>query len=399
MTQDDRVASPPTNQIDTDLAAAEAELAVAQKQMAWEMSKAAVDAAGLVDPTPISDGIGAAMSLADGDVAGAGLSLLSMLPYVGDVLGKTAKGARTAKVINRIAVNVAALTARIKNLKAAKAAGAVGKQGKRGIEVATNAVATGMRHIQDKLAVVTKCPKMQKAITDAAAKCGIRPAAAVRLLEIAKERGVTIRMRPTNKDAKDWIMKGHPPKPGPLKMKTINEVDTLIGAPKESKGLVGYFKPKMPDSRLEQKNPELYKEAMNRYWQRAKEYCDEREAIKRLEQKNMVTVQNGVVIDKASGKGYTGDNDIFDIRKADGSLLSETERNAVVDELRKPPVSAQHPDHMSWETKNRHEQEIKDSIINKHGSNGEALGEFGPDGFATSHALPSGNVIQLGPKR
>jgi hypothetical protein len=74
------------------------------------MAQSAVDAAGLIDPTPISDGIGALMSAARGDWFGAGMSLVSMIPYAGDAVGKTAKGAklmaRVATLRKRIANNV-----------------------------------------------------------------------------------------------------------------------------------------------------------------------------------------------------------------------------------------------------------------------------------------------------
>ncbi|KIN61443.1 putative Rhs-family protein [Sulfitobacter noctilucae] len=53
------------------------------------------DVAGIFDPTPISDTIGAGLSLAQGDFVGAGLSILGYIPYVGD-LGKIAKVSRYA---------------------------------------------------------------------------------------------------------------------------------------------------------------------------------------------------------------------------------------------------------------------------------------------------------------
>jgi hypothetical protein len=53
------------------------------------------DVAGIFDPTPISDGVGGVLSLARGDWLGAGLSVLGMIPYIGDT-GKIAKIARRA---------------------------------------------------------------------------------------------------------------------------------------------------------------------------------------------------------------------------------------------------------------------------------------------------------------
>jgi hypothetical protein len=97
--------------------AAEKELSDLQKELAWELSVTAVNVAGIVDPTPISDGISMAMSLKEGDLIGAGLSLISMVPYVGDALSKGAMGARTAKKIVNLQKRIAAVTAKIGKLR------------------------------------------------------------------------------------------------------------------------------------------------------------------------------------------------------------------------------------------------------------------------------------------
>ncbi len=74
----------------------------ASSDLKWELAQSAVDAAGLVDPTPISDAVGAVMSAARGDWFGAAMSLVSMLPYAGDAIGKTAKGAKLAAKIAKL---------------------------------------------------------------------------------------------------------------------------------------------------------------------------------------------------------------------------------------------------------------------------------------------------------
>lgn len=67
---------------------------------------AVADIAGIFDPTPVSDTVGALLSLAQGDLAGAGLSVAGYLPYLGDV-GKIAKigkyAPRTAAALNMLA--------------------------------------------------------------------------------------------------------------------------------------------------------------------------------------------------------------------------------------------------------------------------------------------------------
>ena len=74
----------------------------ARNMSSLDYATTVADIAGIFDPTPISDGAGTILSLAGGDFLGAGLSLVGMIPYVGD-LGKIAKigkrAPRTAKAI------------------------------------------------------------------------------------------------------------------------------------------------------------------------------------------------------------------------------------------------------------------------------------------------------------
>jgi hypothetical protein len=87
------------------------------REMAWEAAKTAADLAGLVDPTPISDTVGGLMALKDGDFLGAGLSLLSWVPYAGDAIAKPIKGSRTAAKAAKLAKKLQELTAKLDKLK------------------------------------------------------------------------------------------------------------------------------------------------------------------------------------------------------------------------------------------------------------------------------------------
>lgn len=66
-------------------------------QLALDLTQMGLDIAGIFDPTPISDGSNAVISLLRGDFVGAGLSAVSIVPYVGDAakLGKLGKWAET----------------------------------------------------------------------------------------------------------------------------------------------------------------------------------------------------------------------------------------------------------------------------------------------------------------
>jgi hypothetical protein len=96
--------------VKTQLDELQSDTAKAQRELQLDLAQAAVDAAGLIDPTPFSDAVGAAMSVARGDWFGAAMSVVSMVPYAGDAIGKTAKGARLiarmAKMRKRIADNI-----------------------------------------------------------------------------------------------------------------------------------------------------------------------------------------------------------------------------------------------------------------------------------------------------
>lgn len=79
----------------------------------------ALDAAGVIDPTPTSDLLSAANSIRRKDYIGAGLTLLGVVPYLGDAIGKSAKGALIA---SRVAKLKSRLESALRTLKVAEAA-------------------------------------------------------------------------------------------------------------------------------------------------------------------------------------------------------------------------------------------------------------------------------------
>jgi len=87
------------------------------KELQLDLLQAGVDAAGIVDPTPACDLVGAGISAYRGDFIGAGLSLISMIPYAGDAIGKTAKGARLVAKMDNLRRRIAAMTEQINTLR------------------------------------------------------------------------------------------------------------------------------------------------------------------------------------------------------------------------------------------------------------------------------------------
>jgi hypothetical protein len=119
---------------------AEKNLENLNSDLSFQLAQAAVDVAGIIDPTPISDVVGAGMSLYTGDFVGAGLSLISIIPYVGDALGKTAKGVKTAKKINNLKKRIeAAIAATNLAKKAARSKASAAIRAKRAAAAAKKA--------------------------------------------------------------------------------------------------------------------------------------------------------------------------------------------------------------------------------------------------------------------
>ena len=75
-----------------------------------DLTQMALDIAGIIDPTPISDGVSGVISLFRGDWLGAGISVAAMIPYIGD-LAKAGKLPKLLKSVER-AVEIASKDAK-----------------------------------------------------------------------------------------------------------------------------------------------------------------------------------------------------------------------------------------------------------------------------------------------
>jgi hypothetical protein len=92
-----------TQQVQSQAAASSGDIAKQKAELALDLTQIGLSVAGIFDPTPISDGIDGVISLLRGDFLGAGISVVSMVPYIGDAakLGKLGKFAETiAKAVD-----------------------------------------------------------------------------------------------------------------------------------------------------------------------------------------------------------------------------------------------------------------------------------------------------------
>jgi|GEM_PF-6387111 len=214
-------------------------------------------------------------------------------------------------------------------------------------------------------------------ISEIAKAQGVSKGTVLALMEIADKHGVIIKMRPTNPAAQELLAKGkHLPKPESIKAKTINDLDIMLGA-KGQKGEAALFWPTKPSQHEFDTNPGLearYKERM----EECGNHLDVNGDIRPSEDDAFFVDRNGVVRNM-DGKAFAGDNDIYEIKKADGKEPFSKEDKALVQaDLEKDPVNAQHPAHTDWEPKDEKDKDIKKKIDKEH-ENDEKLVVYSPN--------------------
>ena len=169
--------------------------------------------------------------------------------------------------------------------------------------------------------------------------------------KIATKLKVQIITRPTNAAAKALLKSGRAvPKKMFVKNKTINELDTYLGASKNNVGMVGSFKPKLNKTQLRALPKTLRKKIVKRYKQRRREWVNQAEHLRENIAKGKLKVKNGVVYDAKTNKPFTGDIDIYDIRGLNGEKISKARYLEVVKELTKSKfTNVEHGAHRFWE--------------------------------------------------
>jgi hypothetical protein len=214
-----------------------------------------------------------------------------------------------------------------------------------------------------------------------------------KLQDVADRLGVVIDVRPTTAAAPALLEQGAIPKMEDLKSKTISSADQRLGAGGQE-GEVGFFKPRAQG--------DLAGGDAQRWWGRDMEFWENAEKMTELQKPipqqqgthggvQVVVGKDGTVksVDPLGGppKLITGDHDVFDIRKADGSPLTREEYLAVLNVLKAGNMGVQHGAHMRWledlqaaegRGMTPAEQRVFDAILARHQTGGEALIRFAP---------------------
>lgn len=218
----------------------------------------------------------------------------------------------------------------------------------------------------------------------------------VHMRGVADEFGVTIEVRPANVDSMRWQELGHPRKPMKIKQKTINELDTHLGANPDDIGLVGYFDP-TPPVRQPGMSDQLWGDIQKRYAQRKKEFEDGRADLGHLVDEGKVRLENGTIVDTGlcgdTGLPITGDYDIWRITR-DGKQLDAVQAQPIIDRLQAGPAQVQHGAHCNWDVPDS-QRHIDEKIRTGHkteaqGGEGETLLAVGGRTSGPARATYSG---------
>jgi hypothetical protein len=213
---------------------------------------------------------------------------------------------------------------------------------------------------------------------------GMASQAALAVLKIARDTKLVIRFRMAEKSAIGLRAKGHPAKPEFLKMKSIKEVDFHLGASKADLGKVGYFEPKLP-ANLQSLPTHVQTQVKARYAARLEEWTKYSGEVSRLESAGLIKRQGQTIADPKTGKAFTSDYDLFDIRKGKttGEAIEYESLPADVRmRLESKPVEAQHGAHLDWrEIPAGQAGNYAEIVLNARPRPGaEPLIEFHPDG-------------------
>jgi hypothetical protein len=252
-------------------------------------------------------------------------------------------------------------------------------------------VAAGKRKPKLMLAA-EKSSKKKSNLRDLSHKSGMTNMAIRDVRHKIMKHQIRIRFRPAG-DARKLRKGGAIPKWEELKMKTINDDDIALGAPKAGKSQPGFLDPK--NLKLPDESHPRYKELKARYDQRAQEFNELGPKVKEYEQAGDIKVENGIVKDGATGKTIAGDYDIYEILDSKGVRITKDNpryktilKDLGVQNTGLPETStkvtgrriqAQHGAHVEWDPTDAFEKQIKQDIINKHKSD-VPLYEFREDG-------------------
>ncbi|WP_427924629.1 hypothetical protein [Streptomyces sp. cg40] len=198
--------------------------------------------------------------------------------------------------------------------------------------------------------------------------------------KLARDQNLVIDVRPTNTAAPDWLDQQKLPKPKEIKAKSVNDLDVLLGAKGEHRGLIGYFKPVLPERGNH--DDRTWEQLERRFRQRAEEFEVLAPVMADLQDEGRFKVEDGLVYGRVGADNWTeitGDHDVFDISTPGGTRLKGERYDTVVNTMMASDMAVMHGAHMDWEPTTPFSKGIFSKIVESHQEGGEPLLRFRPD--------------------
>ncbi|WP_229876567.1 hypothetical protein, partial [Streptomyces griseoloalbus] len=169
-------------------------------------------------------------------------------------------------------------------------------------------------------------------------------------------------------------------KPQEIKAKTVDAIDTFLGADPETVGLVGYFRPVLPEPGSVPEGQ--WDRVLSRFNQRSTEFRELAASMAAYEAENRFVVKDGVVhgVDEdGERRPLTGDHDVFDVSTPGGTRVSGPRHDALIEEMRGKDIAVMHGAHMFWNPSTAFDKSVFDKVVDSHqGPDGEPLLRFRP---------------------
>ncbi|WP_309117099.1 hypothetical protein [Saccharothrix sp.] len=194
--------------------------------------------------------------------------------------------------------------------------------------------------------------------------------------QVAAEQDLVIDVRATNPHAVAWLRDGALPKPEAVKAKTIDDLDVRLGARHRYRGLVGFFRPRLPRYGVTDR-------LLKRFTQRREEFDHLGPKMALLERLGEYLVRDGVVhgFDRRGVlRPLTGDHDVFDIHASGGLPLTGRRYDRAVATMIDLNMGVTHGAHMYWRPTTAADRVMFESIAR---SSSPKL-RFHPDGTMTA---------------
>ncbi|NNN35643.1 hypothetical protein HLK59_35825 [Streptomyces sp. S3(2020)] len=202
---------------------------------------------------------------------------------------------------------------------------------------------------------------------------------------VARERGLTIDVRPARPTTAKWLDEGKLPRPQEIRAETINDLDVHLGAKTEHIGLVGYFAPRLPEDRTVFDGA-TWADIKARHAQRLDEFRQLSTTMEALAEQDRFHVRDGLVLGHRGGTPdgplteITDGHAVFDLATPGSGRLDTPTYDDAVAAMTHNDMAVTHGAHLYWRApRSPYSEGVFTKIVESHGPDGEPLLRFRPE--------------------